>query len=295
LGKKKKWQKRGRFYEEQRVVDATQTQIITGWIKQDEPKKVVNPRVLSSNEERRGERNPYMATGEQGGDQPKKSGQKAVIRRKDVHGRVQNQKTGRKRRYGGVKREILQKDMGEQRNLYKKFKSQNERRYRKGKRISNQSLYSLGSSDVQGENRGGRIKQRKQSHRLARTEVRVDRRRYRSGRVPTLQMARDLVEHGHVQYVNEDGTRGPVVKWQGSRVEVGHGRKLNEVVWKNVKERSNRLLQHDEYAMTALGYMEVDYVAGMRVLLRKPGSNEVVIPKGMDLSMALRERTRMAK
>jgi hypothetical protein len=55
------------------------------------------------------------------------------------------------------------------------------------------------------------------------------------------------------------------------------------------------LLQHDEYAMTALGYMEVDYVAGMRVLLRKPGSNEVVIPKGMDLSMALRERTRMAK
>jgi hypothetical protein len=108
-------------------------------------------------------------------------------------------------------------------------------------------------------------------------------------------MARDLVEHGHVQYVNEDGTRGPVVKWQGSRVEVGHGRKLNEVVWKNVKERSNRLLQHDEYAMTALGYMEVDYVAGMRVLLRKPGSNEVVIPKGMDLSMALRKRTRMAK
>jgi len=256
-GKKKKWQKLGRFDN-----DRSQSGRSESNKQENEPKKVVNQGVRLTNVERRGERNGAS----EGNKESHGKKTNTRMRRKDVHGRIQSQKTGRKTRYGGVKRKTIRNDIQEQRKLYKGLKSANERRYRKGRRGQSQE------------------KQLKQNHRRARTEVRVDRRRWRSGRVPTLQMGRDLVEHGHVSHVNEDGSVGEVAKWQGARVESGHGRKVSEAVWKKMKGRSRSLLEHEEYAKTAAPYREVDYVTGRRVVLRKPESTEVVMPKGMDVS-----------
>jgi hypothetical protein len=244
-GHKKKWQTRGRWTSQPRKSGEESTGL--------EKKKIVNPVVSFTNEERRGGRSKTYSV--------KK---RSRMRRKDAHGRVQSQKTGRKRRYGGVKRKAIQKSLKEERKTYKRLKSRNERRYRKGRRRE-----SAGS---------------KASHRRSRTEVRVDRRRWRSGRVSTLQMARDLVEHGHVYHVDANGTVGKAVKWQGGRVEVGEGRKVDEARWKAIRAKSVTRREHEEYGRTAASYMEVDYVTGRRRLLRKPESTEVVLPKGMELS-----------
>jgi len=250
LGKKKKWEKVGRFADSSVTQESTEGK---------EQKKIVNPAVRWTNDERRG-----SERSKSDGKKTRLKGQSSRIRRKDVHGMLQSQKTGRKRRYGGVKRKNIRKDLREQMNSYKRFQSASERRYRKG--------------SVQ---RG-----QKETHRRARTEVRVDVRRWRSGRVPTLQMSRELVEHGYVDHVNEQGEITGVVKWQGSRVEVGHGRKVNEKMWKTVKGVSRRLVESDAYGKAAAGYVEADYVTGRRVLLRKPRSTEVVMPKGMELSVS---------
>lgn len=238
-GKKKKWETSGRFSP--KIAEENQ---------ESEKKKVVNPVVVYTNEDRRA-----------GGYSVKKRSRR---RRKDAHGRVQSQKTGRKRRYGGIKRTGIQKNLSEERARYKKFKSMSERRYRKGRRTE-----SVGT---------------RASHRRSRTEIRADRRRWRSGRVPTLQMARDLIEHQQVFHVNQEGEVGPAVKWQGSRVEVGQGRKVGEGSWKKVRESAVKRREHEAYGRSAAGYREVDYVTGRRVLLRKPEAGEVVLPKGMEVS-----------
>jgi len=285
-GKKKKWQKRGRFYDELKTGKASPEEKTSGYTKQaGNSISVVNPVVVLTNEERRGYGTANQTFESTRSDQQRKKNPtpvKSMIRRKDVHGMVQSQKTGRKRMYGGVKRKTIRNDIQQQRAVYKQLKSENERRYRKGIRVSQASYVKRDPAD-RGIQRG-LVKQRKQNHRMARTEVRVDMRRWRSGRVPTLQMGRDLIEHGYVVHVNENGMLGSEVKWQGARVEVGHGRKLKEEVWKKIKGRSRGLLEHEEYGKTASRYREVDYVTGRRVLLRKAGSNEVIIPKGMDLS-----------
>ena len=258
-GKKKKWEKSGRFYE--KAKEGLSSKSVAQ----------LNPLVFSSNEERRRERNPYRNQSMSERNRPKRSPmKKKMMRRKDVHRRGLRQKAGVKTRYGGLKREQFQKETGIQRDRYKAYKSQKERRYRKG--IKEHQIIRT-----------------RQTHRFGRIEVRVDRRRWRSGRVPTLQMARDLVEHEKVHYVNEDGTRGPVVKWQGARLEVGHGRKINESAWKQVKEKAKEQVSHEAYAMTSVGYREVDYVTGRRVLLRMPEENEVIVPKGMTLSSSVRK------
>ena len=254
-GKKKKWEKSGRFYEKAKEGEVVKR----------------NPLVFSSNEERRRERNPYRKESMSERNQPKRSPMKKKrMRRKDMHRRGLRQKAGLKTRYGGLKREQLQKETGVQRDRYKAYKSEKERRYRKGMKDQE-------------------IMRTRQTHRLGKIEVRVDRRRWRSGRVPTLQMARDLVEHEKVQYVNEDGTRGSVVKWQGAQLEVGHGRKIKETAWKQVKEKAKERVSEEAYAMTGVGYMEVDYVTGRRVLLRMPEENEVIVPKGMRVTSSVRK------
>lgn len=237
VGKKKKWQTSGRFSP--KIAEEA-----------PEKKKVVNPVVLYTNQERRA-----------GGYGVKKRSRR---RRKDAHGRIQTQKTGRKVRYGGVKRTAIQKDLLEERKTYKKYKSMSERRYRKGRRTE-----SVGT---------------RASHRRSRTEIRADRRRWRSGRVPTLQMSRELIEHHHVHHVNEQGEVRKIVKWQGSRVEVGHGRKIDEAIWKKVRSSAVKRREHEEYGRSTAAYREVDYVTGRRVRLRKPEATEVVLPKGMEVS-----------
>jgi hypothetical protein len=248
-GHKKKWQTRGRFTSPSVKNGEESTRL--------EKKKVVNPVVSFTNEERRG-----------GGPKAYPVKKRSRMRRKDAHGRVQSQKTGRKRRYGGVKRKAIQKSLKEERKTYKQFKSRSERSYRKGRR----------RESVNGGSRS------KASHRRSRTEVRVDVRRWRSARVSTLQMARDLVEHGHVYHVDAKGTVGKAVKWQGGRVEVGEGRKIDEGVWKAIRANSVKRREQEEYGRSAVSYVEVDYLTGRRILRRKPESTEVVLPKGMELS-----------
>ena len=97
-------------------------------------------------------------------------------------------------------------------------------------------------------------------------------------------MGRDLIEHGYVYHVLQDGSVGEVAKWQGAQVQEGCGRKLNEAIWKKIKGRSSGRLEQDRYGKTGCGYLEVDYVTGLRVVFRRPRSNEVVMPKGMNLT-----------
>jgi len=226
--------------------------------------KVRNPARPLTNAERRGRTTWTTSTRKKG---------KAVIRRKDRHGRVQSQKTGRKLRYGNVSSQIIRKSLLKQRDSYQTSKSRNERRYRKGYVELSPRFHS---DPVDTSRRSG-------------TETRVDRRRWRSGRVPTIQMARHLVEHGNVERIESNQATGthlhPIteIKWQGAAIEVGEGRKIQEKAWLKRKERSKGLVEKPEYGMHLSKYREVDYVTGIRVLIRKPTSGDVGYPKGMEL------------
>jgi len=85
--------------------------------------------------------------------------------------------------------------------------------------------------------------------------------------------------------VDKEGTRGHPLKWSGTVMRVGTGRKVNEKVWENIKGRSTELIQKKEYHMVAARYREVDYVTGRRIIIRKPESGEIAIPMGRKVSM----------
>ena len=219
------------------------------------------------------------------------------IRRKDRHGRQQSQKTGRKRIYGGVSGGKIEKDRSKQRKAYKEWKQETDRNYRKGRLISEteevEKRTIVDKATKREENQSTsekreyvqRKRQKEQTHRIAKTEIRADVRRWRSGRVPTLQMARDLIEHDYVNRVDEEGNRKEVVKWQCAEMKVGSGRKVNEKVWKNIKGRAREVVKKDEYQMIGVNFIEVDYVTGRRMVLRKPESGEVGIPMGREVSL----------
>jgi hypothetical protein len=97
-------------------------------------------------------------------------------------------------------------------------------------------------------------------------------------------MARDLIEHEGVYHVSPQGEVGKAVRWQGGRVKVGSGRKVDEAKWIKLRDSSRKWREHEGYAMSAAGYREVDYRTGRRVLLRKPVSGEVVLPKGIEVT-----------
>jgi len=69
-------------------------------------------------------------------DPQAKIGDGKLRRRKDVHGMQLNQKTGRKRIYGGVTEDRIQKGRVKERKRYKKRKREEDRNYRKGRLIS---------------------------------------------------------------------------------------------------------------------------------------------------------------
>jgi hypothetical protein len=244
---------------------------------------VRNPIVTLKNEDRRVAKTEKKETG----GVAKTSSRR---RRKDIHGIQQSQKTGRKRIYGGVSGENIQKDRSRQRKSYKEWKRETERNYRKGRlRSEAQKVMNnqVDRMDIMESGRGTEALtvQKEQVHRIAKTEIRADVRRWRSGRVPSLQMGRDLIEHGYVNRMDEEGKRQEEVKWQGSQIRVGNGRKVKEEVWKNIKGRSRGLVKKNEYHMTAANYMEVDYITGRRRVLRIPESNEVVVPMGLEASL----------
>jgi len=215
---------------------------------------IVNPTRRWTNEDRRGK----TAKG-------KGQGKKNVRRRKDGHGRVQSQKTGRKRRYGNVPRKSVGKDLEEERKSYKGKKSERERKYRKGERT--------------------RERRSRERNRRTGTETRVDVRRWRSGRVKTIQRARDLIEHNGVSYVEGEKEKRSV-KWQGDHLEVGKGRQIQKERWKRRKEEVKKQVENPRYEVSGMKYREVDYVTGRMVLIRNPLSDEVRIPKGRNLSVS---------
>lgn len=279
-GKKKKWAKQGRFYKDEYK--------IPGHIEGGE-KRPRNPVSLLKNESRRGvtRRGHSISISSERSSIDAKSDdyQKEMMitnligRRKDTHKEIRDQKRGRKRRYGGVKRDGIKKGIREETDSYKKDKEKIESDYRYGRREDREG----GKANNNEEGKYSSYATGK--HRRWKTELRSDRRRWRSGRVKTLQRARDLIEHGKVLKVDEEGKERKEVRWQGGRVKVGHGRKIKEEVWKKRKkiETEDREKKGEENVKVGINYREVDYITGLRVVLRKVGGNEVRIPEGIEL------------
>lgn len=264
-GKKKKWSGH--------VIEKTNQDTINDL----ERKQSRNPKVLITNTERIGGVNnnddeldsQQMGISQQGPN---------VLRRKDIHGIYQNQKTGRKGRYGGIVCDTVTKGRSEQRKTYKVWKRTEDRDYRNG---------LLRGEDSIRNNEVDSKKQQIEVHRRAEMEIRVDVRRWRSGRVSTLQMGRDLIEHGKVSYVNvESSELNKKVEWQGAKLDIGMGRQVDEVVWKTRKQKVSSYMDKPENHVTAATYREVDYVTGIIVVLRYPESNEVAIPDGRNVSLS---------
>jgi len=210
-------------------------------------RKIVNPGKGVRNEERR------KGQGEKRGR----------VRMKDQYRSILRRRKGRQRRYGGVKMDQYREYRKKQRRVWKKNKIERDRGRRKGR--------------VGGRRRG-------KISRLSKVESRVDVRRWRSGRVPTLQMGRDRLEHGKVRLLNKEGEREGKVKWKGKRRKPGQGRERERETWKKRKGRGKAVLEVEEYEKEAGKYMEVDYVTGTRYMHRRPLSGEVVMPKGMNRS-----------
>lgn len=189
-----------------------------------------------------------------------RSGKKGVVRMKDQHRSILMRRKGRQRRYGGVTVGKVRDEREKQRRQYKEERNQEDRRGRHG------------------EKRG------QKESRLSRVETRVDRRRWRSGRVPTLEMAQDLIEHGKIKRLMENGDKEKKVKWQGKRRNPGEGREIEEKTWKVRKRKGLGRARREENEKQAGKYMEVDFITGTRYLHRNPKSGEVVIPKGRKLS-----------
>lgn len=202
-----------------------------------------------------------------------------VLRRKDIHGINLSQKTGRKGRYGGIVGDTVKEGRSEQRKTYKEWKRNEDRGYRNGLLRSEVSISD--TSEYHNVK-----KQQIEVHRRAKLEIRADVRRWRSGRVSTLQIGRDLIEHGKVAYVNiESNNRDKKVEWQGSTLSIGIGRRVEEEVWKTRKGKRTSYMNRPENHVTAATYREVDYVTGMRLVLRYPESNEVTIPDGRKITL----------
>jgi hypothetical protein len=235
FGKKRKWQKAKVFRSGKRREGKTKGS------------GVVNPGRSVTNEARR-----------------KGKGQtRGRVRIKDHSRRILMRRTGRKRRYGGVKLDSFRSYRNTQRTTYKQRKNRRDRDARKGRR---------------------RKEEGRKVSRLSRVETRVDVRRWRSGRVVSLQMGRDLIEHGKIQRVKDSGERDGRVKWQGKRRHPGQGRQVERGTWKTRKEQAKNLILTPEYDKEAAKYREVDYVTGTRYLYRQPYSGEVRRPKGRNLS-----------
>lgn len=171
---------------------------------------------------------------------------KRVTRRKDGYRDRLIRAKGRKRRYGGRKQRRVQP-------------------YRESRKK---------------ERKKGRVKET----RLWKRETRVDVRRWRSGRVPTLGRARDRIEDGKVVEirVNEGGDveRGEEAKWQGKRVKPGYGRKVVDSTWKGRKPQVRARRGRAELERQGSKAREVDYVSGRRRRYRRPKSGERAYPKG---------------
>lgn len=208
---------------------------------------VINPGKSVSNEDRR----------------KGKSRKRGRIRIKDEYRNVLRRRKGRKRRYGGRKIDRYNRYRKEQRKERKRKKKGKDRGRRKGEREGNV---------------------KKDESRLSKVEIRADIRRWRSGRVKSVQISRDLISHGKIKRLNKRGEEEGRVKWKGKRRKPGEGREVEKETWKKRKEGGKGRIGVKEYEKQAGKYREVDYVAGRRYVYRRPRSGEVVRPKGRKLT-----------
>lgn len=270
FGKKRKWEKSRRYQEGSQ----------TG--RKGKPQKV-NPTKGLRNEERL-EGVMGQSYGKTTGKGGKGQNRKNPRRMKDTYRNKLIRRTGRKRRYGQIPRERLQKQRRKKRERQKEAKNQMSRRYRKGEwRVPTKGKRGEKEREAK-ETREKRTESRFGSH-----ERRVDVRRWRSGRVQSIQTARDLVEHGKVEWRDETGTSRGKVKWEGKRRKEGQGRKVEERAWKKRKEqRVTKYGKREEegngrkYERKGIQYVEADYVSGRRRLHRKPKTGEIWVPEGME-------------
>ena len=120
-------------------------------------------------------------------------------------------------------------------------------------------------------------------HRRGRMERRVDRRRWRSGRVETVVQAKERVEKGKVSYRNPSGDEVRCGHHRERR-KPGQGRKREGATWKGRKKKRKERRGDRHHAATGVPYVQVDYVAGRRMLVRWPATEEVRIAKGTRVS-----------
>lgn len=271
FGKKRKWEKNQRFQE------------ASG--RKGKPQKV-NPTKGLRNEERlegvMGQ--TYVQGGRKEGKGRKTQNRKNPRRMKDTYRNKLIRRTGRKRRYGRIPRERLQKQRRKQRERQKEAKNQMNRRYRKGE-------WRVGNKGTRGEQEKVTkvTREKRTESRFGGHERRVDVRRWRSGRVQSLQTGRDLVEHGKVEWRDETGRNRGKVKWEGKRRKPGQGRKVEEETWKKRKEQGVVKYEKREeegngrkYERKGIQYVEADYVSGRRWVHRKPKTGEIWMPEGME-------------
>lgn len=122
-----------------------------------------------------------------------------------------------------------------------------------------------------------------ENHRRAREETRVDRRRWRSGRVESVCKAKERVEKGKVRRRNtkEHKTKCDSVY---KRRKEGIGRQVEKETWKERKKGRQKERGDKQNRKSGRPYVQVDYVSGSRVLVRVPKTNEVRVGKGTGVS-----------
>jgi len=257
FGKKRKWEKAKRFQES---------------LGRKGKEDSVNPTKALTNQERL----------EGGRGESRGKGRKTQRRRKDTYRNKLNRRTGRKRRYGRIPRKTLQRGRRKERRRQKGWKNQVNRRYRKGE----------WTREKRGRDQNQRARNQRNQSRFGTQERRVDVRRWRSGRVQTIQRARDRIEHGKVEWrEGRTGVERGKVKWEGKRRKPGQGRRVEETTWKQRKEEGREKYKKREeegkgrkYERKAVQYLEVDYVTGRRRVHRRPKSGEIWMPKGRQRS-----------
>ena len=121
------------------------------------------------------------------------------------------------------------------------------------------------------------------AHRRRRQERRVEVRRWRSGRVDTVARAQERVEKGKVRKRHRSSERTVVASGRERR-HPGEGRQREPGTWKKRKGGRASRRGDGHHAATGVPYAQRDYVAGRRILVRRPKSDEVRVAKGTTVS-----------
>jgi hypothetical protein len=220
-----------------------------------EPKQDNSEEVQRVNPGYKGERQRRLTGGRKRGSN----------RRKDETASILELKKGRERRYGGV-------DLKERREYKQERRKERTQRYRK---LSRQNRKGR-PRNLKGEEK------KREDWRRGGNERRVDVRRWRAGRVDSVQAGRNRIEKGKVRRRNEEGKEVGRVEHRGKTLKPKQGRKREEAVWKQRKKEREKKIQTPEMGKYGCGHREVDYLTGIRRVHRRPRSGDLIYPKGRE-------------